>query len=186
MFEKFIALVNGLIIKDICKSVSETSKCRSSLASYCVGNGIDIGFGGDPIVPYAICMDQPSAYAHYDNYVQHLHGDAKNLYWFQSNSLDFVYSSHVLEDFEDTKTVLKEWLRVIKPGGNLVLYLPDEQTYRRHCEKQGKPHNIHHIHENFSLDYVKHCLADRDDLSWIHEKYPVGVYSFELVLQKKK
>lgn len=164
--------------------ISETSKCRTSLAPFCQGDGIDIGFGGDPIVPHAICMDLQQGYAHYDNHVQHLHGDARDLHWFRSGSLDWVYSSHVLEDFEDTQSVLDEWLRVVKPGGHVVLYLPDEQSYRGHCFQQGKPPNIHHIHEDFSLGYVMKCLAHRDDVEIIHKRFPVGIYSFELVLRK--
>jgi len=167
------------------KNVSETSKCRSSLAQYCQGDGVDIGYGGDPIVPHAICMDLPQGYAHYGNHIQHLHGDARDLHWFRSNSLDWIYSSHVLEDFEDTKAVLEEWLKVVKFGGNLVLYLPDEQTYRAYCQSQGKPPNIHHIHKDFSLSYVKECLAQRSDIEIIHERFPVGIYSFELVVRKK-
>jgi ubiquinone/menaquinone biosynthesis C-methylase UbiE len=146
---------------------------------------MDIGYGGDPVVPHAICMDLPEGYAHYENHVQHLHGDARNLHWFRSNSLDWIFSSHVLEDFEDTLVILDEWLRVVKPGGNLVLYLPDEQTYRAYCRTHGKLPNIHHIHEKFSLAYIKRCLAQRTDVEIIHEQFPVGIYSFELVLRKK-
>ena len=167
------------------RSVSETSKCRASLAPFCIGNGMDVGFGGDPIVPNAICMDLPEAYAKYVDHVQHLHGDAHHLYWFKDECLDYVYSSHVLEDFADTHAVLDEWLRVIKPNGNLVLYLPDEQTYRKHCWSQGKEPNVHHIHEHFSLSYVKKCLAHRMDIEVVHESFPVGIYSFELVFRKK-
>jgi predicted SAM-dependent methyltransferase len=170
----------------VSKKTSETSKCRASLAPYCLGDGIDIGFGGDPIVPHAICMDMFQAYAQYETHVQHLHGDAKDLHWFQDNSLDFIYSSHVLEDFHDTRAILDEWLRVLKPGGNLVLYLPDEQTYRDYCRSQGKPPNSHHVHEHFSLLHVKNAISHRNDLEIIHEKFPVGIYSFELVLQKAK
>ena len=60
-----------------------------------------MGFGGDPIVPNAICMDLPKKYAHYEGHPQHLHGSADNLNWFKDNSLDWVYSSHVFEDFEN-------------------------------------------------------------------------------------
>jgi len=168
------------------KSVSETSKCRSSLAQFCQGDGMDIGYGGDPIVPNAICMDLPQGYARYENHIQHLHGEARDLRWFRSETLDWIYSSHVLEDFENTKAVLEEWLRVVKPGGNLILYLPDEQTYRAHCRSQGKQPNVHHIHEDFCLDTVKNCLEDRNDVELIHERFPVGIYSFELVLRKKE
>lgn len=171
--------------KSTAQQVSETSKCRTSLAPFCAGDGLDIGFGGDPIVPHAICMDMPKAYARYKEHVQHLHGDAANLHWFRDGCLDFVYSSHVLEDFPDTRAVLEEWLRVIKPGGHLVLYLPDEQAYRAHCRSQGKPPNVHHVHEDFSLAYLKQCLVGRQDIEIIHERFPVGIYSFELVIKKK-
>jgi predicted SAM-dependent methyltransferase len=167
------------------KKVSETSKCRVSLAPFCTGDGVDVGFGGDPIVPNAICMDMPEAYAKYVEHVQHLHGDAQNLHWFRDECLDFLYSSHVLEDFTDTRVVLDEWLRVLKPNGNLVLYLPDEQAYRTHCRNHGKEPNVHHTHEHFSLSYVKKCLAHRKDIEVIHERFLVGIYSFELVVKKK-
>ena len=38
---------------------------------------------------------------------------------FESNTFDLVYSSHVLEHFHrnETLNVLKEWFRVLKPGG---------------------------------------------------------------------
>src|ERR1700726_3531099 len=39
---------------------SETSRHRALLQKFCVGCGIDIGFGGDPITPDAIRMDLPS------------------------------------------------------------------------------------------------------------------------------
>jgi predicted SAM-dependent methyltransferase len=163
--------------------VSETSKCRASLAPYCVGDGLDIGYGGDPIVPTAICMDLPDRYAAYADHPQHLAGDAADLRWFRDGSLDYVYSSHVLEDFEDTGPVLREWLRVLRPGGHLVLYLPDEQTYRAHCARQGKPPNPHHVHADFGPSRMRELIADLD-VEVVHERFPVGIYSFELVLRK--
>ncbi len=146
---------------------------------------MDIGFGGDPITPTAICMDLPTPYAQYLTHVQHLRGSADDLRWFRDNSLDWVYSSHVLEDFPDTAGVLGEWIRVVKPGGHVVLYLPDEQTYRAHCRSQGKPPNAHHIHEHFGLPYLKGILDRRTDVEIVHEAFPVGIYSFELVLRKR-
>ena len=167
------------------RKVSETSRCRESLSRFCVGDGMDIGFGGDPIVPHAICMDLPDPYARYEDHVQHLHGTADKLGWFRDGVLDWVYSSHVLEDFEDTGKVLAEWIRVVKPGGHVVLYLPDEQTYRAHCRRQGKPPNAHHVHEHFGLPYMKEILSRRADVEIVHEAFPVGIYSFELVLRKR-
>ena len=166
--------------------VSETNKCRSSLAKYCKGDGLDIGYGGDPIVKSAICIDLPRPYAKYRKYPQHLHGDARDLYWFKNQCLDYVFSSHLLEDFKNTEIVLNEWIRVLKLGGYLVLYLPDEQKYRNYCKKKGVPSNIHHMHEDFSIDYINKILKKRTDIEIIHTRFPAGIYSFELVIQKVK
>ena len=90
---------------------SETSRCRYRLAPYCVGYGLDLGFGGDPITPSAIRMDMPTPYAYTGEYTVQLGGKAEDLYWFRDGVLDFVYNSHLLEDYVDTESVLREWLR---------------------------------------------------------------------------
>jgi SAM-dependent methyltransferase len=164
--------------------VSETSKCRETLARFCDGNGVDVGFGGDPIVPHAICMDLPAAYARYKANPQHLHGSAETLHWFRDGALDWVFSSHVLEDFSDTEGVLREWLRILRPGGRLILFLPDEPTYRAHCKSEGKPPNAHHIYADFGPGRVKQSLARIGSHRIVHERFPVGIYSFELVVEK--
>jgi SAM-dependent methyltransferase len=166
------------------KKISETSKCRGRLAPYCVGDGLDVGYGGDPIVPHAICMDLPQKYAAYEACVQHLHGDATNLHWFRNGTLDWVYSSHVLEDFSDTHAVLDEWLRVVRVGGRLILFLPDEQLYRSHCSSRGIAPNPHHIHADFGPGYLKKILDKRSGVRLIHEAHPVDIYNFEFVIEK--
>ena len=55
--------------------------------------------------------------------------DCKKLELFASQSMDFVFSSHLLEHIEDAGAALKEWWRVIKHNGYLVLYLPDDELY---------------------------------------------------------
>lgn len=46
---------------------------------------------------------------------------------FEDGSADLIYSSHNLEYFDriEAKKVLKEWNRVLKPGGTLRLAVPD-------------------------------------------------------------
>jgi predicted SAM-dependent methyltransferase len=165
---------------------SETSKCRSRLAPFCIGYGVDIGFGGEPIVEHAIRIDLPEPYAKVGNQPVQLGGDAANLHWFRDRVLDFVYSSHLLEDFSDTEAILCEWLRVIKPGGKLILYCPDEQRFREHCEKTGQPYNLHHRIKNFSFAYVKELLERLGENDFVHENPHVDDYSWELVLIKKQ
>lgn len=168
----------------------ETDTCRERLAPYCKGVGIDVGFGGCAIVPSAMCLDReelnPSRARNPHASPTHLVGEAENLRWFKDGVLDYVYSSHCLEDFYDTKAVLAEWLRVIKPGGYLVLFLPDEQVYRSVTPEDIR--NKAHQHADFSLEFVKGILRELgyNDACIIHELWPVpnNLYSFDLVVQK--
>jgi len=45
----------------------------------------------------------------------------------QDNSVSLIYASHILEHFgrNEYKSVLKEWFRVLEPGGILRLAVPD-------------------------------------------------------------
>lgn len=58
---------------------------------------------------------------------EHLdHGDITKLPY-EDESVDVIYASHVLEYFdrEEAKTVLQEWIRVLKKGGTLRIAVPD-------------------------------------------------------------
>ncbi|WP_422863261.1 methyltransferase domain-containing protein [Brachyspira hyodysenteriae] len=46
---------------------------------------------------------------------------------FQDNSIDFVFSSHVLEHFYDPIKALKEWYRVIKKDGYIAMIVPHKE-----------------------------------------------------------
>lgn len=163
---------------------SETSKCRQRLAPFCDGYGLDLGFGGDPITESAIRMDFPKPYTNVGKYPVQLGGKAENLYWFRDDVLDFVYSSHLLEDFFDTEAVLREWLRVLRKGGRLVVFCPDEQRFRKHCAETGQPYNPAHVHEHFSLGFVKKILDKIGQTKVIYEKDEVDIYSWDLVCEK--
>ncbi len=43
------------------------------------------------------------------------------------NSVDFVISSHVIEHFYDPVKTIKEWLRVVKPGGYVYIIAPHKE-----------------------------------------------------------
>ena len=172
--------------------MSETQSCRERLSLYCAGNGLDLGFGGDAILLSAITVDRELAdplrakVSHSDP--THLVGDVSDLRWFKDNVMDYVFSSHVLEDFQDTSTLLAEWLRVLRPGGNLVLFLPDQAAYEAHCAKHHTLPNQAHIHSNFSLEFVLKALSSIgvDSNCVVYSKWPVenNPYSFDLVIRK--
>jgi len=136
---------------DTPKVQSETSKHRHFCLSYCTGNGVDLGSGGDPVVPHAIQFDLPigSSYGipgHADPLI-HWRADASKGLPFKDETLDFVHSSHLLEDFQDWGPVLKEWDRVLKPGGHMLISVPDHARFRA-AVAGGQGDNLAHKHES--------------------------------------
>jgi len=58
-------------------------------------------------------------------------GDAQYLTGLEDESYDFVYSSHCLEHMRDPLEALLNWWRVLKPGGYLIVAVPDEDLYEQ-------------------------------------------------------
>ena len=166
---------------------SETSVCRARLERFCGGEGLDLGCGGDLIVPQAIGVDLPSPYTRVGNLPIHLRGDARNLHWFADGCLDFVFASHLLEDFpaHETGLILREWSRVLRRNGHLVIYGPDEQVYRAHCEKTGQPQNGSHSVDDFGAAFVARLIESIPGLRIIHRTEHCDAYGFELVARKE-
>ena len=107
---------------------------------YFQGSGIDIGYGGDLVVPNCRGWDVED-------------GDAHDLHSVADETYDFAYSSHVLEHLESPARALRNWWRVVKPGGYLILYIPERDIFER---KRTLPSDI-------SLDHKHYFLLDRDD-----------------------
>jgi predicted SAM-dependent methyltransferase len=164
--------------------MSEVEKIREMADCFCKGNGIDVGFGGCPVNTTAICLDLPNPYTT-PGMPQHLSGDARSLYWFRDNVLDYVFSSHLLEDFPNTKEILIEWIRVLKPGGLLVLYLPNEKKYRETMENIGGGRNPCHQIENMNLPYIKEILLELNmEIEYEFEERDAFHYGFLIVGKK--
>jgi predicted SAM-dependent methyltransferase len=69
----------------------------------------------------------------------HVISDARRLPMFKDNSVDLIYASHVIEHFPrgQIKTALKEWLRMLKPGGVLRFGVPNFDELIRMYQKSG-------------------------------------------------
>ncbi len=105
---------------------NEAAKCRHRIASFLKGRILDIGCGGEKICTSAIGVDRiPQADIELDLEAP----EALNM--FADGSFDVVFSSHVLEDLAESRAILEEWWRVVKPGGHIILYGPDPDYYPR-------------------------------------------------------
>jgi predicted SAM-dependent methyltransferase len=76
-----------------------------------------------------------------------------NLSFIPTDSVDLIYNCHVLEHFKrrDVDRVLREWQRVLKPGGTLRVSVPD---FSKICEI--------YLRQN-QLDLVIGALFGRQD-----------------------
>ncbi len=99
-------------------------------------------------MPWAISFDLPHAeFMKYSggNAAKgpiHLRGYATSLP-FETASLDFVYSSHLLEDFENWVEPLAEWCRCVKIGGHLIVLMPDKELWDRAVANGQLPNCSH-------------------------------------------
>ena len=89
------------------------------MRTYLAGRVIDIGAGKDLVCANAEGFDVGD-------------GDANVISRFRPvGAYDAVHSSHCLEHMHDPAAALREWWSLVKPGGYLVLVVPDEDLYEQ-------------------------------------------------------
>jgi SAM-dependent methyltransferase len=124
----------------------ETEKARTRrmqegfFAAYCAGDGLDIGYGGDLLSDNCVGWDLE-------------HGDAQLLDGIADQTIDFVYSSHILEHVNDACEALRNWYRVVRPGGYLILFVPDRDLYEKKLRLPSR----------WNPDHKRFFLLDRDE-----------------------
>jgi len=157
----------------------ETDKIKYYAVPYTRGVGLDIGCGPKRIWPSSIGLDRFTSAEGAS-----ISCDVKDLNLFSNKTMDYVYSSHVVEDFVESETfdLLLEWWRVIKVGGYLVLYLPHEDLYPKVGEPGANPEHKQNLNPDKIISVMKRVGG------WIlleNEVRPHGnEYSFFLVFKK--
>jgi ubiquinone/menaquinone biosynthesis C-methylase UbiE len=150
------------------KGPSETSKVRKWVLPYCTGKGCDVGFGGDKVMKVncdGIDFAQPYTYTGKDK-VDIACDVINNEIPVPDNTYDYVYTSHLIEDFIDTKDALKKFIRILKNGGNLILVFPDQPKYEVYCREMGVPMNPYHIHADMGFDYMVARLNELNGITY--------------------
>jgi predicted SAM-dependent methyltransferase len=98
----------------------------------------------------------------------HIHTDQIDLKEFADNSVGVIYLSHVLEhfDFKESKDLLELFNKKLKPGGVLIVSVPDF-------------HALTQVYSlNYDLEIVKRALMGGQDYAYNFHK---SVYNFELL-----
>ena len=111
-------------------------KEQEELSEYCNGKGLDLGCGKIKCHPDAIGMDV------YPHDCVDILGEVDDLWFLKDNELDFIVNSHLLEHLKDPITALKEWHRVLKPGGILAIAVPNGERYPKFILKNGHKSNF--------------------------------------------
>lgn len=114
-------------MKECSKSIFRRLADSNFTRSYFAGNGLDIGGKPDPLALYSELFCRMESVRTWD--IED--GDAQFLQGIADGSYDFVHSSHCLEHLRDPVEGLKNWFRVVKPNGYLVITVPDEDLYEQ-------------------------------------------------------
>ncbi len=143
---------------------------RSFLAqNYCKGHGAEIGALMQPILVPAGSQTRyidamPSSYRRglpgnesVDIVDPDIIDDGATLISVADGTFDYLIAAHVLEHVDDAIAALKTWVRVVKPGGHILIAVPD----KRFCGEQDRPtssvpHFIRHHEEGPQVSAEEH------------------------------
>jgi len=109
--------------------------------------GVDIGCGTNRLSMEVLAIDANPMrkFAHAD-VVHNCHNLEvgkeiifnEQVYKFEDNELDFIFSSHCLEDFGDIPVVFENWWKKLKVNGLMILLLPDMEICDCEICKSGQ------------------------------------------------
>jgi hypothetical protein len=96
------------------------------------------------------------------NYIR----EATRLVSISNQMYDFILSAHSLEHIANPVLALKEWTRVLKPNGTLIVILPD---YRRTFDHLRKPTAVAHMIEDYEQDIDETDLTHLPEILELHD-----------------
>ena len=157
----------------------EVRKVRDRISPYLDGYILDVGCGDEKVCPGAIGVDNEGKVAN----IRMDLSDPKAFRLFGDGSMDVVFSSHFLEHVYDFKSTLREFWRMIKPDGALILYLPHKDLYPRMGENGANPDHKH----DFEPEDILSAMRETSKLFTVERneiRQDGDEYSFELILRK--
>lgn len=138
---------------------NEGGKIKWEIVQWTRGKGLELGSGIQKLYPHFIGVDNAKDAALFGHPITpDIKVDtAERLEFIASNSMDFCFSSHLLEHIEPERVTgaLKDWMRVIKPKGYLTLYLPDEDEYPKVGDKDANPDHKWNVNYDRVIQYMR-------------------------------
>ncbi|MGF1574634.1 MAG: methyltransferase domain-containing protein [Cyanophyceae cyanobacterium] len=158
--------------------MTETISSISSPPQSAAPREIQLHIGGrEPHPDWQILDIQPGPNVDYV-------GNAVDLSQFADNSIQRIYSSHVLEHFSyqgELVAVLKEWYRVLKPMGSLFISVPDLPTLcRLYLSEDLSPQERFQIMRMMFGGQVDPYDYHKVGMSWEVLSYYLGQAGFEM------
>lgn len=92
--------------------------------------------------------------------------DASSLPEITNDSYDFVLSSHNLEHLANPVRALKEWQRVTRTGGGLILVLPN---YAKTFDHRRVPTSVSHMIDDFDRNTQENDLTHLPEILRSHD-----------------
>lgn len=90
---------------------------------FCKGRGIDIGAGHDPLFDGIETWDWLNG-----------QGDATFMKGVEDGTYDFAHCSHILEHLHDPWEAIRNWYRIVKVGGFIIIDVPHRDLYEKKLE----------------------------------------------------
>jgi SAM-dependent methyltransferase len=135
------------------------------LRRFLVGEGVDFGCEFDPAPNARVLVDGQRRVwdAFHDTHEVHIRDINKGMDdWIQEGrQYDFVYSSHLLEHAIDPHAFLRMCHAILRPGGHLVLVLPDADWYWPNGHPHANPdHKWWHLTPEKVLKWITAAFCD--------------------------
>ena len=165
---------------------------------YLQGEGIDIGCGNTPILKErCYCYDRDTDPKHDANYVAEI----------ADTTYDWVFSSHCLEHMTIPAVALRNWWRILKPGGYMVVVVPCVALYEQLQVPSGynaehkwsfslgnHPNIPHHysicdLVEQLPAAQIRYCITNDAKFDYAQRRFDrtwgIGSAELEVVVHKR-
>ncbi|OAN53724.1 SAM-dependent methyltransferase [Paramagnetospirillum marisnigri] len=114
-------------MKETCKATLRRLGQPDFATRYFVGQGLDVGATTDPLSQFSELFPLIKGVRLWDG----IDGDPQYLTGLADNSFDFVHVAFALQRMPDPLEALRHWFRVLRPGGHLIVTVPDEDMYEQ-------------------------------------------------------